>query len=196
MKLPDTKLIDLEAELGERWVRSSLIQGFCISDLTSGVDLRTGRFRVIAPESAIGVAPPLTSGGVTSLASANDTLAAELDRTRKSGSKAIIIENDTARKGDQSLNHYDPSYAYVGENVLHWVDLRRATGVEAVRNIRAASTGYPLNSIVLTESPDRLGLQQGKPVRERTLELPPQCIRMIIVDAFDAESFVIWEHAR
>jgi hypothetical protein len=135
----------------------------------------------------------LEHGGVIEAATADVGLAGVLESLVPAGALCVVIEDDLRRSGDPALERLPVGSAVLGDQVLHWCDLPAVSSSLAVSAIRRSASGYPLNAFIVTESAAALGLAGGGSV---STDLPSRIVRAldgVIVAAFDAESFLLWD---
>ncbi|MEA2252004.1 MAG: hypothetical protein QOG70_2246, partial [Solirubrobacteraceae bacterium] len=65
--------------------------------------------------------------------------------------------------------------------------------VAAARAIRQSASGYPLNAFLITRPAADLGLVPGRSVAEGFASEVMKSLAAVVVSAFDAESFLVWD---
>jgi len=176
------------------WLRYSLGQGEVISPAALKViEKRQGYFYTLASESVDPVHLLDFRYGVigSGPAAAREVLAEVLDTLTERGAACVVVEDELSLK-----RHPKPSLdgllltAFVGEQVLHWADL--TDGAEgAILTLHRGSGKYPLNAFVT--SSERLGLVDGADLDSDIASAFVGSLVAVIVAAYDADSFLIWE---
>jgi len=158
--------------------------------------LRHGRIRAIVPANTpLPLRIDLDEGGIVKAAAANGILAGLLEDMIVSGATTIFIEDSALRRGDPALARADTPVAFLGDKVIRWCELRPGSGSAAVRAVRAGSSGYPLNAFVTGSSATSLGLVDGTAVPNGLASQVVNSLLAVVVSAFDAESFLVWDSA-
>lgn len=173
------------------WVRDSLLRGGPIAKHALPVlASKPGRFFVIAPAEPEFRVGALGAGGVMRSSVADMALAKKINHLKNSGARVLCIEDNLRLPGDRALKEHFSQYRVIEGSVVHWQLLSAIDGTEAVKLIRAASNGYPLNAFVGWASPDTADTKDRDAV-DFAAEI--SSIRLsIIVSAFDGESFLMW----
>ncbi len=111
------------------------------------------------------------------------------------GSACIVVEDELRLKGDHkpSLDGLQPT-AFGGEKVVHWASLADGAGA-AITTLDRGSHGYPTNAFVTEASPEDLGLAHGADLDSDFGGSVVASLAAVIVAAYDADSFLIWEPA-
>jgi hypothetical protein len=134
-------------------------------------------------------------GGVIDAASRPEVdllLGQMLDELAGRGGCCVVIEDDGMRRHYPALSLPGvPPSAFIGDRVVHWADLQPAD--EAIRTIYAGASGYPLNAFVVAKSCDDLRLAEGDALDETFADELARSLAGVLVAAYDAESFLIWE---
>jgi hypothetical protein len=189
-----TSVRPIELKPGEAisWLRSSLAQGFQISEaIAATTPFENGQIRVIAPVEATAL-PPLNQGGLLSQEEANDAMSGVLAELTASGAACLVIEDALGRYGDPAVLASTLGTAWLDNRVLHWHPLDLSTTSSATNALRTGSSGYPLNAFVTTRTADALGLIDHTALEESGIDKICEALIAVIVSAFDAESFLIW----
>jgi hypothetical protein len=85
--------------------------------------------------------------------------------------------------------------AFIGDGVVHWCELKPGIGTAGTEAIRESAFGYPLNAFVTTRSVSDLRLVDGQAVATGFADQVAASLLAIVVSAFDAESFLLWDRA-
>jgi hypothetical protein len=186
--------VEVSRAIGIEWLLRSLAAGDGCSEAVVARDPFTGgRFRAIASLSATSV--DLSRGGVIEASSADAVLTVILEELAAVAELCVVVEDDLRKPGDPVLANRTVRSAYLGDNVLHWSDLRVGVGAEATRMIRLSASGYPLNAFVVKGSARDLGLNDGLPVVEGFETQVAEALTGVVVSAFDTESFLVWDRS-
>jgi hypothetical protein len=185
--------IDLTVALG--WFRYSLGQGDVISpQALKIVEKRQGHSYTLAPDTVdpARLAKPHESG-LIGTRSAQKGLAVVLDTLAERGAACVVVEDELHLKRDPKadLDGLLPT-AFVGERVLHWSNLTGGTEA-AIIVLHRGSHHYPLNAFVTSASEDELGLVNSADLDCDIAGAVVRSLVAVIVAAYDAESFMIWE---
>lgn len=185
--------LDVPQAPARQWVEQSLAAGHELSTaVLVSVPIVGGWFRTFAPRGALlDQLGRLDEGGVVSSDGADVALDRLLSRLKRAGAKCVVIEDDVLRSSDPTAANV--ASAFIGEHVVHWCELERSAGVAAAHAIRASAVGYPLNAFVCARSSSDLGLTHGHAATDGLQHRVVDSLRAVIVGAFDAESFLVWE---
>lgn len=183
--------VDVTGGTALEWVRDSLRRGGSIAKHALSVPgSKPGRFFVIAPAEPEFRVGALAEGGVIRSSVADVALAKEIDDLKKSGARVLWIEDNLRLPGDRALKEHFSHYRVIEGSVVHWQLLSATDGTEAVKLIRTASNGYPLNAFIGWTRPDTADTKD-RDSEDFAAEIGS--VRLsIIVSAFDAESFLMW----
>ncbi len=186
---------DVDRTVALDWLRYSLIQGDVISpQALKIVEKRQGHSYTLAPDTVdpARLAKP-HEGGVIGTRSAREGLAVVLDTLAEHGAACVVVEDELHLKRDPKpdLDGLLPT-AFVGERVLHWSNLTGGTEA-AVIVLHRGSHHYPLNAFVTSASEDELGLVNSADLDCDIAGAVVRSLVAVIVAAYDAESFIIWE---
>jgi hypothetical protein len=180
------------------WLRYSLGQGEVVSPAALRfIEENKGHVFTLAPEvvdpaqladcehGAIGAGP----------SAARAALATVLAALAERGAAGVVVEDELRSKGDPkpSVDGLLPT-AFVGEKVIHWASLSDGTEA-AILTLHRGSHGYPTNAFVTSASVDELGLVDGADLDHDVAGLVVASLAAVIVAAYDADSFLIWEPA-
>jgi hypothetical protein len=119
-------------------------------------------------------------------------LATYLDGLASKGASCLVIEDELALRADPGLDKWSVPSAFIGDRVVHWLDLEPGCGATAFDAINESSGGYPLNSFVVTKSAADLRLLNGRPAADDLAGQVASSLMAIVVSAFDATSFAMW----
>lgn len=192
------KPLEIDQAVALDWLRYSLGQGDVISPaVLKLVEERKGRSYVLAPDTVdrSRLANP-NSGRITGTRAAEAALANVLQTLVDShGAACVVLEDELREKRDPN-----PSVdgllltGFVGEKVIHWAGLASGTE-EAIRVLHRGSGGYPTNAFVTSASQQELGLADGADLDDDILCAVVRSLVAVVVAAYDAETFMIWEPA-
>jgi hypothetical protein len=178
------------------WVKRSLAQGFDISTAVSAaVPFESGRFRVFAPEDFHADDPDFAVGGVTTTGQSIDGLSNYLESLIGTGGKCVVIEDEGWRPTDLAIVESTQLSAFIGDRVIHWSDLKSGASDVAAKAISRGASGYPLNAFVSSKSIAELGLVDRQPVPTGLPREVANSLLAVVVAAFDAETFLVWDQA-
>jgi hypothetical protein len=177
------------------WLRYSLGQGEVISpEALKFIEEHPGHAYTLAPETVDSARLTKPSeGGVIFTRSAREGLAPVLENLAERGAACVVVEDELSSRRDPS-----PSVdgllltAFVGEQVLHWAALEVSTDA-AITVLHRGSHGYPLNAFVASASAEELGLVDGADLDSSIAGRVVGSLMAVIVAAYDAETFIIWE---
>lgn len=188
---------ELPHQQGRDWVVQSLSNGHEVSAaVLAATPLASGRFlALVSPQVTDERDTHLEEGGVTDSKSADAALTSLLDGLITGPAGCVVVEDDALRRADPAVALGELPTAFIGEHVLHWYDFASSSNSDAATVIRAGATGYPLNAFVLTRGSHDLGLVQGASLPRSFAAEVAQNLAAVIVSAFDAETFVIWDQS-
>lgn len=188
------KELEVSPTQGRAWFEESLGRGFDLSTAVLSTEpLTRGRFLTfVSKELAVGdIEFPHAPDAPT--VATQSHLAKYLDDWTKDGASCFLFEDDVVERGDPAIERWSIPSAFVGTRVVHWSDLGVRGGAAAVESINSGAFGYPLNAFVLSCSAEELGLAHREPVSKDSLIKVTQSLLGIVVSAFDATSFAIWD---
>lgn len=167
------------------WTRASLEQGSEVARIVGRRMSVTGDAFVIGPDAVADAEIDDESRGIDQ-SDADRVLGEYLLYLASMEAGALIVEDDTARKGDPGLI----DGVFVEDRVIRWRDLH-ADPADLMRLIRRGASGYPLNAFVCGED--------GKAILEREEDrFDGDCVlalassvRGIITSVYDAESYLV-----
>lgn len=187
---------EIEQKAALDWLSYSLRQGDVISpEALKVVREREGNSYVLAPDTADPARLLDLEHGVigTGPGAAREALAKVLDGLAESGAACLVVEDELRSRKDPKPDVDGLPTAFVGERVIHWSGL--ASGVqEAIHALHRGSHGYPLNAFVTSVAEQDLGLSNGADLEDHDVaSAVVQSLVAVIVAAYDADSFLIWE---
>ncbi len=177
------------------WLRYSLGQGEVISPAAlKFIEEHQGHAYTLAPETVdpARLAKP-REGGVVTTGGARVALAKVFATLAQHDAACVVVEDELRQRKDPK-----PSLdgllltAFVGELALHWADLAGGTD-GAILTVDRGSHGYPLNAFVTSVSAEELGLIDGADLDHDVAGAVIGSLMAVIVAAYDAETFIIWE---
>jgi hypothetical protein len=187
-----TQVVEAPAEEAQIWLRYSMEQGFEVSAavLDAGF-IDRGRGLAIVSDEFQRTPFEFSHGGVIGTAASRECLGRMLVDGEFGPVGSLLVEDDVRRKGDPWISKIAPPSAFIGERVLHWADSEMGID-KVVEAIHRGGFGYPLNVFLMTKSSAELGLVDREDAPE---ELPQEVVSsllVVVVSAFDNESFLIW----
>jgi hypothetical protein len=186
---------EVDQAVATEWLRYSLRQGEVISpDALKVVEERPGRSFTLAPENvdAALLANP-HNGGVVRRRAADEALTEVLDALAARGAACVVVEDEMRLRRDPSPFVAGVSGGYVGERLLHWS--RLADGSTAALDAINVSHDYPLNAFVTSASEEMLDLVHGADLPSGIGTAVAASLVAVIVGAYDAETFIVWERS-
>jgi hypothetical protein len=175
------------------WLRYSLGQGEVISPAAlKFIEEHRGHAYTLAPDTVdpARLAKP-REGGVVTTGGARVALAKVLETLTERGAACVVVEDCLRERKDPK-----PSLdgllltAFVGERVIHWAGLEGGTDA-AILTLHRGSGKYPLNAFVTSAS--KLGLVDGVDLDSDIAGAVVGSLVAVIVAAYDAETYIIWE---
>ncbi|MEP6650818.1 MAG: hypothetical protein ABJA74_13065 [Lapillicoccus sp.] len=179
--------VPVDPTMARRWVERSLQQG---AVLASVIVRELDRFSVaalLAPAEYQGETLDDSGRGVR--AQDADAMAVDYLRRLRPDAGCLLVEDDMALPGDQSLDDGNSDFSVVGGSVLRWVDLD-ASSDRLSWTLRAGSSRFPLNAFVVPEASSDVGLLPGEAVSADVVTAIARSVIAIIVSVFDAEAYV------
>jgi hypothetical protein len=177
------------------WLHHSLKQGGVISSRTlKVVQEREGHAYALLPDTvdAARLANP-KRGGVIGTCPVQGTLTRVLNDLAERGAACVVMEDEMRRKTDPNPTADGLPTAFVGERVLHWGTLGDDPK-PLIQLFHRGSHGYPLNAFVTSAKDEELGLVDGADLDDVGVAiLVSRSLAALIVAAYDAETFLIWE---
>ena len=177
------------------WLRYSLGQGEVISPAALEViEEQRSHAYTLAPDTVdpARLAKP-REGGVVTTGGAQAALATVLEGLAERGAACVVVEDCLSLRRDPK-----PSLdgllltAFVGERVIHWAGHEGGTDA-AILTLHRGSGKYPLNAFVTSASAEDLGLVDGADLDSSIAGRVVGSLVAVIVAAYDAETFIIWE---
>jgi hypothetical protein len=158
--------------------------------------LDAGRVRaIVSSETPQEHLSQFRRGGVIDAASGADAdlqLARMLDELARRGGSCVVIEDAVMGPHDPALSLPGvPPSAFIGDHVVHWEAIQPPAS--AIATIYAGSSGYPTNAFVVAKSCAELGLAEGQDLDEAFAGEVARSLVGVLVAAYDAESFLVWE---
>jgi len=176
------------------WLRYSLGQGEIVSPAAlKFIEEHEGHAYTLAPETVdpARLAKP-REGGVARTSAARVALAGVLDTLAKKGAQCVVLEDELRLRRHPKPSAGGLLTGFVGEQVVHWAGL--ADGTEAaILTVHRGSHGYPTNAFVTSASQQELGLVDGADLDHEITGVVVGSLVAVIVAAYDAETFLIWE---
>lgn len=165
------------------------------SAVLAGSLLEGGRFYVLAPpDVSKNQLENFEWGGVVDEAAAIVALGQILTRLRGRGAACLIVEDNLGLRTDPAVVQSDVRSAFLGDRVVCWADLTgEADSGRGAAEMTRVSNGYPLNAFVVSRSSAELGLAADAALGEAFTEEVVQSLLAVVIAAFDAESFLVWE---
>ena len=174
---------EIDAQAARSWVEDSLLQGSVLAGALVG-SLNDASYWLLGTGSADGDAftdPDFErSGGFVGSAVETDLYAA-LDSLAALGARGLLVEDDSARRGDPVRRG---PLAYVGDRVVRWCAIDDTEQVSALLR----SSAYPLTAMVVSSDPVDLGCAQGHDLDVASVA---GALIALIVAAFDAETYLV-----
>ncbi len=189
-----------EDPAAREWIRTSLERGHELSRFAlERFDLSTGTVLCMVPSAN---PPPFGFRGTldTSYDCSPDLVEA-VSMLAARGAVALVVEDELARRGDQFLGDNAPPdtlvpYYLADDHILWGIDLEQLKAPETVELISWASAGWPTNAFFVGAKTRSVRLVEGGEISNRELGALSNAITGILVAAFDAESYVVWEPER
>ena len=177
------------------WLRHSLGQGKVISPAALKVIVeQRGHAYTLAPDTVdpARLAKP-REGGVVTTGGAQAALAKVLETLAEQGAACVVVEDELGLRRDPKPSSDGLLLtAFVGEQVIHWAGLEGGSE-DAIVAVDRGSHGYPTNAFVMAASADELGLVDGADLDPDFAGRVVGSLMAVVVAAYDAETFIIWE---
>lgn len=179
------------------WLRHSLGQGeveVISPTALNFIEGREGHSYTLAPDTVdpARLATP-SNGGVTKTGDSRAALAKVLGTLAKHGAACVVVEDELSLK-----RHPKPSLdgllktAFIGGQVIHWAGLEGGAE-DAIVAVDRGSGDYPTNAFVTSLSAEELGLVDGAHLNSSIAGRVVGSLLAVIVAAYDAETYIIWE---
>lgn len=190
---------DIDQEVALDWLRYSLGQGD-VEVISPAVlrflEEREGHAYALASE-AVDPARLTTprEGGVIGpgTGSPREALARALEGLADRGAACVVVEDELMLRGHPTPNLDGLlKTAFVGERVIHWAGLEG--GAEYGRlAVDRGSGDYPTNAFVTSATAEELGFVDGADLDPGIARRVVGSLLAVIVAAYDAETYIIWE---
>ncbi len=186
---------DIDQTVALDWLRYSLGQGEVISPAAlKFIEERRGHAYTLAPDTVdpARLAKP-REGGVVTMGGALAALAKVLETLTERGAACVVVEDCLRLRRDPK-----PSLdgllltAFVGEKVIHWAGLEGGTDAASL-TLHRGSGKYPLNAFVTSAPAEELGLVDGADRDSDVAGRVVGSLLAVVVAAYDAETYIIWE---
>lgn len=190
-----SRLVSIDSKEGSSWFSKSLNGGIEISDeVLASTSFDRGYFYTFVSRDV--ALDQVQFPNYPDVSGSNAGLAKYLDELTRYGASCLVIEDEVALRKDPGLSEWAVPSAFFGDRVVHWWDLKPDSGEDAVGAIHASAFGYPLNAFVVTRYAADLGLVDGHPAPDGLPKDVASSLQAIIVSAFDATSFAIWDRRK
>lgn len=185
----------IDHEGAQRWLRYSLGQGDVIAPAVLGMLFqRRGHAYALVPGDVdpARLAKP-GEGGVMGAQSAAACLSEVLKSLAARGAACVVVEDEARRRHDPNPTLDGTLHtAYAGDLPIHW-SVMSGDMADAALVLQRGSGGYPLNGFVVTASERDLGLADAADLGQDLPNVVARSLVAVIVAAYDAETFMIWE---
>jgi hypothetical protein len=189
--------IELDKTIALDWLRYSLGQGEVVSPAAlKFIEEHEGHAYTLAPETVdrARLADPSDGAVITpGTGSPRVALARVLTTLAERGAACVVVEDELRLK-----RHPKPGLdgllltGFVGEKVIHWANLAGGPD-DAVIAVHRGSSGYPTNAFVTSAAAEELGLVDGADLDSDIAGAVVASLVAVIVAAYDAETYIIWE---
>jgi hypothetical protein len=189
--------IEIDKTVALDWLRYSLGQGEVISPAAlKFIEEHEGRGYALAPETVDAARLTNPDDGaviIPGTGSPREALGRVLTTLAESGGACVVVENNLRLKRDPKAK-LDKMLltGFVGEKVIHWAILAGDTD-DAVVAVHRGASGYPTNAFVTSASAEELGLVDGADLDSDVAGRVVESLMAVIVAAYDAETYIIWE---
>jgi hypothetical protein len=190
---------EIDKTIALDWLRYSLGQGV-VQVVSPGalkfVEEHEGHAYALVPETVdpARLADPRDGAVITpGTGSPREALARVLTTLAERGAVCVVVEDELHLK-----RHPKPGLdgllltGFLGEKVIHWANLADGTD-DAVVTVKRGSGDYPTNAFVTSASAEELGLVDGADLDHDIAGPIVASLMAVIVVAYDAETFMIWE---
>ncbi len=191
---PKAALREVDQLTANEWIASSLQQGHELSAATlARIDLSNGHSRAIMLSDSI----DFSDSGWVRRGDAHRTLFTYLLGLAIKGDICLVVEHEFASRGDAWLSKKDYSTGistgYVDDHVLFWTSLDPNNIDLAIETITVGSDGYPTNCFVASVNNELMNTFIDKSLPNDVIDKIAESIVALVIGAFDAESYVVWE---
>jgi hypothetical protein len=187
------RTLEVPKNQGRPWLEQSLAAGQAISvAILATAPLSQGRFFTFIPDNAEPRQLEFPEKGVFATSVAGPGLARFLDKLVEKGAACVLVEDDVLGRGDRQLERMAVPSAFIGEEVVHWCDVKSGSCMAAAEGVRESAFGYPLNAFVVSEPVSALGLVNGQQAPDDLVPKVAESLLAVIVSAFDGQSFAVW----
>jgi hypothetical protein len=189
---------EIDQSVALDWLRYSLGQGEVISPAAlKFVTEQRGRAYTLASETVDPARLTKPSDGWViepGAGSSRDAALAQVIETLAERGGACVVVEDCLRERKDPKPSLDGLLltAFVGERVIHWAELEGGTDT-AILALHRGSGKYPLNAFVTSVSAEGLGLVDGADLDSDIAGPVVGSLLGVIVAAYDAETFIVWE---
>lgn len=186
--------VTIDPAAGREWLGKSLAQGFDISAAVRAVaPLDEGNYRSFLAGGKLRRAN-FAEGGVARADESRVALARYLDDLPGGRTSCLIVEDDLRRRADPLVESRPGSYiSFIGDRIVHWCNRGQEIDPECTDVMKRGASGYPLNAFVSTMSAVDFGLVDGQDAPKGFAIEVAESLLAVIVSAFDAESFMVWD---
>jgi len=188
---------EIDKTIALDWLRYSLGQGEVISPAAlKFIEEHDGHAYALAPENVdpVRLANPHDGAVMTpGTGSPREALARVLTALAERGGVCVVVEDELSETKDANPNWGGRLLTgFVGENVIHWANLAGGTD-DAIVTVHFGSGDYPTNAFVTSAPAEELGLVDGADLDSGIGETVVTSLIAVIVTAYDAETYIIWE---
>lgn len=179
------------------WLRYTLGQGEVISPAAlKFIEEHEGHAYALAPVNVdpARLANPHDGAVMTpGTGSPREALARVLTGLAERGAVCVVVEDELSETKDANPNWGGRLLTgFVGEKVIHWANLAGGTD-DAVVAVNFGSGDYPTNAFVTSASAEALRLVDGADLDSDVAGRVVGSLLAVIVAAYDAETYIIWE---
>jgi hypothetical protein len=190
------KKLEIPKADGRDWLERSLAAGFDVaSAVLAAAPFNSGRFTTFIPASASMSQVQFPDHGFVGETVGNAGLSQHLDNLARKSAACVVIEDDILERNDRQPDDMTIPSVFIGDGVIHWSNLKPGFGAAATKAVREGAFGYPLNAFVVAKSAADLGLVNDRSAPEGFADEVAKSLLAVIVSAFDAESFLVWDCA-
>ncbi len=189
---------EIDQTVALEWLQYSLGQGEIVSPAAlETIKEREGHAYTLASETVDPARLTKPSDGwviESGTGSSRDAALARVIETLAERGAACVVVEDCLRLRRDPKPSLDGLLltAFVGERVIHWAELEGGTDA-AILTLHRGSGKYPLNAFVTSASAEELGLVDGADLDSGIAGPVVGSLMAVIVAAYDAETFIIWE---